>query len=352
MLKVLGIIFLIFLFTLASFLYVLYHERRTLWAGMTFTATLIMLAVLIIVSLINIADTYSIQHQWLLRAFALGMLGILFFIMISIFIIIAMLIYNGIKLIHQEGNHWTNYLSLGLGIFLILFLFIYPNLGHLYVNNWMTYFYVFIVLITLYFLYIMVMYVFTAWVNLINRKNLHLDYIVVLGAGLLNNNRISPLLAARIKRGVEIMRKNPGSKLIFSGGQGSNEKIPESVAMANYARKNWGISDKDIILEKKSTTTNENIKFSHQLMKPNSKFCLVTNSYHVYRALVLAKRQGLKCIGYGAKTKWYFTLNAFIREFIAYVVITKRLQLTMVSLIGVFCFLIAFLDNTISQNLH
>ena len=65
-------------------------------------------------------------------------------------------------------------------------------------------------------------------------------------------------------------------------------------------------------------------------MQPDSTFCIVTNSYHVYRALVLAKRQGLKCIGYGAKTKWYFTLNAFIREFIAYLVITKRMQCTII----------------------
>ncbi|NRN76212.1 MAG: hypothetical protein ACFWTI_06280 [Lactobacillus helveticus] len=70
-------------------------------------------------------------------------------------------------------------------------------------------------------------------------------------------------------------------------------------------------------------------------MKPNSKFCIVTNSYHVYRALVLAKRQGLQCIGYGAKTKWYFTLNAFVREFIAYLVITKRIQITVTGFFAV-----------------
>ena len=64
------------------------------------------------------------------------------------------------------------------------------------------------------------------------------------------------------------------------------------------------------------------------------RFAIVTNSYHVYRALVLAKRLGLQCIGYGAKTKWYFTLNAFVREFIAYLTITWRLQLSVVGCIG------------------
>lgn len=110
--------------------------------------------------------------------------------------------------------------------------------------------------------------------------------------------------------------------------------------MAAYAEEG-GIPKADIIIEDQSKTTNENLKFSHKLMKPNARFCLVTNSYHVYRALVLAKRQGLQCIGYGAKTKWYFTLNAFIREFIAYLVITKKLQATMIGLIGLMTLLLA-----------
>ena len=186
MLQILGILSLIFLLTLGSFLYVLFHERRTLWAGMTFTATLAMLAILSIILLMNLADKYSTQHQWLLNFFIWGLLGILLFIVIFVFVIIAMLIYNGIKLIYKEGNHWTNYLSLGLGIFLILFLFIYPNFSHFYINDWITYLYIFLILVTLYFLYIMVMYVFTAWVNLINHKTHNLDYVVVLGSGLLN----------------------------------------------------------------------------------------------------------------------------------------------------------------------
>lgn len=347
MLEVLGIIFGIFLLTLASFLFVLYHERRTLWSGMTLTATVMMLAILIVVALMDLADIYSKQHQWLLDLFVFGLLAVLILIAAFVFVLIGMLIYDGIKIIFKEGNHWTNYLSLGLGVLLLAFILVYPNVGHLYINDWMTYFYIFIILVTLYFLYIMVMYIFTSWINLINRKHPHLDYVVVLGAGLLNGDQVSPLLAARIKRGVEIMRKNPGSKLILSGGQGGNEKVPEAIAMAAYAKDKLGLSDNEMILEKKSKTTNENIRFSHQLMKPNAKFCLVTNSYHVYRALVLAKRQGLKCIGYGAKTKWYFTLNAFIREFIAYVVITKRLQMTMVSLIGILCIAGAIFDNLI-----
>ncbi|KRK34470.1 hypothetical protein FC28_GL000561 [Lactobacillus crispatus DSM 20584 = JCM 1185 = ATCC 33820] len=176
------------------------------------------------------------------------------------------------------------------------------------------------------------MYTLTSWINLINWHMPHLDYIVVLGAGIMVT-KVTPLLAARISRGIEIYHKNPGSKLIMSGGQGPSENIPEAVAMAEYAEK-LGINKNDIIIENKSKTTQQNLQFSHALMKPNSCFCIVTSSYHVYRALVLAKRQGLKCTGYGAKTKWYFTLNAFVREFIAYLVITKKMQLTIIGFLA------------------
>lgn len=46
---------------------------------------------------------------------------------------------------------------------------------------------------------------------------------------------MTPLLAARINRGIEIYRNNPGSKIIMSGGQGPGEEIPEAAAMAKYA---------------------------------------------------------------------------------------------------------------------
>lgn len=53
-------------------------------------------------------------------------------------------------------------------------------------------------------------------------------------------------------------------------------------------------------------STEENLKFSRELMdKERPKVVIVTTSYHVFRALLLAKRQGMKCVGFGAKTKWY-----------------------------------------------
>ena len=47
------------------------------------------------------------------------------------------------------------------------------------------------------------------------------------------------------------------------------------------------------------------------------KIAFSTTNYHVFRSGVFASRQGIRAEGIGAKTKRYFWINAFIREFIA-----------------------------------
>lgn len=60
---------------------------------------------------------------------------------------------------------------------------------------------------------------------------------------------------------------------------------------------------------------------------------VVTTAYHVFRALLLAKQQGLECVGFRAKTKWYFALNALIREFVGYLSLTWKHHVVVAVLI-------------------
>lgn len=327
-----SIVLVLFLLALGTFFWVLTHERRSLWSGMTLVWTIITFGLFTAVSLLIAAEIFPVTHQVVLLIFVLILMAIMFSVVAFIATLIIMFIYDGIKILIREGNRWTNFLSLAMGIGIIAYLFLFPLVGKLTHNNFGTYIYLFINLVIIYLIFIMMMYTLTSWINLVNIKTKKLDYVVVLGVGLMGK-KVTPLLAARINRGIEVYRRNPGSKIIMSGGQGPGEEIPEAVAMAKYAEEK-GVPKQDIIVEDKSKTTRENLIFSHKLMKPDSRFAIVTNFYHVYRALVLAKRLGLQCIGYGAKTKWYFTLNAFVREFIAYLTITWRLQLSVVGCIG------------------
>ena len=70
--------------------------------------------------------------------------------------------------------------------------------------------------------------------------------------------------------------------------------------------------------------------------KQKPQIIIVTTAYHVFRALILAKQQGIRCVGFGAKTKWYFTLNAFIREFIGYLCLSwKKHTFVIIIVIGI-----------------
>ena len=181
------------------------------------------------------------------------------------------------------------------------------------------------------------LYTTSSFVNLVNLFPGKLDYVLVLGAGLIGD-KVTPLLASRIEKGLAIYQKHPGSKLIMSGGQGPDELMAEGQAMANYALEQ-GIPVEDIVIENQSTNTEENLRFSYALMKPGSRFALVTNYYHVFRALLLARKLKIKCIGYGARTKFYFSLNAFIREFVGYLVMTKKAHLLFLGIVSAIYFL-------------
>ncbi len=181
-------------------------------------------------------------------------------------------------------------------------------------------------------LLVSILYTTSSFVNLVNLFPGKLDYVVVLGAGLIGD-QVTPLLASRIDKGIALYRKHAGSKLIMSGGQGINEWMAEGQAMADYAMQE-GVPAEDILIEHQSTNTEENLKFSCALMKPGSRFALVTNYYHVFRALLLARKMKIKCIGYGARTKFYFSLNAFIREFVGYVVMSRKGHLIFLGIVS------------------
>lgn len=345
MLTIFLIFLTLFLISLGSFIYVLTHERRSMWAGTTLVITIINLGLLLFAALLILDAKLAVNHAIIVRILIGLMILFLAILLLFVLTLIVMFIYNGIKLLLKEGTRWTNFLSLGMGILLVLLFIVFPTINSFNHIIWVRFLYFFVVITVIYLIAMMMMYTLTSFINLINLGPHHLDYVVVLGAGLMGK-KVTPLLASRINRAIGVYRQNPGAKLIMTGGQGPGEQIPEGVAMALYARER-GIPAQDIIVENKARNTRENIAFSHRLMRPHSKFCLVTNSYHVYRALVLAKRQGLNCIGYGAKTKWYFTLNAFIREFIAYLIITKKLQSTIIGLFACLTIAIAIIYCTI-----
>ena len=115
------------------------------------------------------------------------------------------------------------------------------------------------------------------------------DYILILGCQIKKDGTLTNLLKSRADRAVEFakMQKNDS-----------------------------------ILVENKSQNTYENLRNSMELIRNHTKnddpkIAFSTTNYHVFRSGVFASRQGIRAEGIGAKTKRYFWINAFIREFIA-----------------------------------
>ena len=168
------------------------------------------------------------------------------------------------------------------------------------------------------------------------------DFIIILGSKIRSDGSLPPLLKGRADRAIEFAKeqyKNTKKKIVYipSGGQGSDEIMAEAEAIKNYLIKR-GIDNKQIIVENKSTSTIENMKFSkNKIDKVNKKGNIIfsTTNYHVFRSGVIANNQGIECEGIGSKTKWYFYTNALIREFVANLVQERKSHIALLIMINV-----------------
>ncbi|WP_371704743.1 ElyC/SanA/YdcF family protein [Cupriavidus sp. L7L] len=145
--------------------------------------------------------------------------------------------------------------------------------------------------------------------------------IVILGSGT-PNCEASPTLIARLDQGLVQARRWPGAKVVVSGGQDFGLRCVEADIMADYliAR---GIAADRVIREGRSTSTEENLMFSRQLLERQGidaagATVVVTSDFHVRRAVGIARKAGFsEAFGVGAETPLYLRFNAWLREYFA-----------------------------------
>ena len=149
------------------------------------------------------------------------------------------------------------------------------------------------------------------------------QFMIISGCGLKKDGTPTPLLQGRIDRALRFYREQKaqtGKELTFvvSGGQGPDEVISESASMKQYLLAQ-GIPEQQIIEEDQSASTLENMKFSKARILETGiagKIAFSTTNYHVFRSGLCARRVKMRAVGIGAKTKWYFWPNAWVREFV------------------------------------
>jgi len=311
-------------FSIFAFFY--FTEKRRLLNGLIFNLFLISFGAYLLLLL------FETQNIFIGGIFALIAVPALLILLFGIYILVVFLIWNGIIVLKRESRSLANLLTLLLGIALTLYIVATVFLIN-YLPAWINVLLSGIAVILIYLFIVFYNFMTVSFLYQFNRPRYNQNYIIVLGAGLINGERVSPLLAKRIDKAIAFYWAQSHATLnppilLMSGGQGADEKLPEAIAMKNYALEK-GIPERDILVETNSTTTLENMRFSKELMDRESsggayRAIFSSNNYHIFRAGLFAKQAQLKANGIGAKTAFYYLPNAFLREYIAILMLHKK----------------------------
>lgn len=128
------------------------------------------------------------------------------------------------------------------------------------------------------------------------------DCILVLGAGLRNNGTPSDMLADRLETAIKLYNEGYSDIILLSGDR-SGDHYDEVSAMKNYCLER-GISSENIFCDNFGFSTYESLYNTSQMQDMN-KVIVVTQKYHLYRALYIAEKMELDACGTPADIRSY-----------------------------------------------
>jgi len=129
----------------------------------------------------------------------------------------------------------------------------------------------------------------------------NIDCIIVLGAGIWGD-KPSPMLEDRLKEAISLYNQNVSSKIIMSGDHGKKD-YDEVNIMKEYAIEQ-GVASEDIFMDHAGFSTYESMYRAKEVFEAN-KIVIVTQKYHLYRALYIAKQLGIDAYGVNSDPRKY-----------------------------------------------
>ena len=129
----------------------------------------------------------------------------------------------------------------------------------------------------------------------------NVDCIIVLGAGIWGD-KPSPILEDRLLEAIRLYNNKVSPKIIMSGDHGRKE-YDEVNIMKNFAIKK-GIPSEDIFMDHAGFSTYESLYRAKEVFEAK-KVVIVTQKYHLYRALYIAKRLGIEAYGVNSDPRRY-----------------------------------------------
>lgn len=140
------------------------------------------------------------------------------------------------------------------------------------------------------------------------------DCIIVLGARVWPSGQMSNALRYRCETALKAWQEGIAQHIIVTGGQGSDEPAAEASVMREYLIQN-GVPKVNVIAEDASTNTIQNLKNAKRIMNQNSwkTAAVVTNDYHVQRALWIARDADVNACGIAAPSPDRLSSKLFCR---------------------------------------
>lgn len=135
------------------------------------------------------------------------------------------------------------------------------------------------------------------------------DCIIVLGCQVKDDGRPSDMLRDRLTRGIELYELGAAPKLLMSGDHG-REEYDEVGAMKQYAI-DAGIPSEDIFMDHAGFSTYETVYRAKEIFGAD-KVIIVTQEYHLYRALYIAEKLGVEA--YGVSSDYHTYAGQSMRE--------------------------------------
>ncbi|WP_099206149.1 YdcF family protein [Scatolibacter rhodanostii] len=201
----------------------------------------------------------------------------------------------------------TGFLGSGtvFGVFVcvlgIVLLWVYPPINK--IGGWKT---VLIRLLAFFFVSGMLWagYLTFLMLSAANRKPPENTNVIILGARIYEDGKMSLSLKQRVDRAYQYLEENAEANCITTGGQGDNEPFAEALAEKKALIK-MGVDETRIFMEDQSHNTRQNMDLSAEIARENelgNEIAVVTQGFHMYRSLKLAESAGFTAYSLPSKT--------------------------------------------------
>ena len=137
--------------------------------------------------------------------------------------------------------------------------------------------------------------VFSSHKNITDTENAGAEVIIVLGCGVKPDGSPSDMLRDRLLTAVDLYKNGAGIKLLLSGDSKNAEKYDEVGTMKRVCL-SLGVPEEDIMTHTLGLSTFESIDRAKKIYEIKSAI-IVTQKYHLYRAIYIAKSRGISTFG-------------------------------------------------------